>query len=61
MRTLEGVAREGSWACFSDVDSMAPSSLSVLTQMMQVISTALQAKRDTFALSSIKKVNRLVQ
>jgi hypothetical protein len=57
MRTLEGVAREGTWACFSDVESMSSSSLSALSQMVQVIRTALQAKKDMFTLSSAKKVN----
>lgn len=56
MRTLEGVAREGAWACFSDAGDLAASSLSVLSQVMQIISTALHAKRDTFALSVTRKV-----
>lgn len=58
MRTLEGVAREGTWACFSDVESLSSSSLSVLSQMMQIIRTALQARADTFTLSSAKKVEK---
>lgn len=56
MRTLEGVAREGTWVCFSDVGSLPLGSLSVLSQMMQMMKTALQAKKDAFALSSSKKV-----
>ncbi len=60
MRILEGVAREGTWACFSDVDSLPPSSLSVLSQMMQIISMALQAKKHVFTLSS-RKVNTTVK
>ena len=56
MRVLEGVAREGGWAALSDVDTLPLSSLSVLSQMLQLISTNLQAKRDTFTLPSAKQV-----
>ena len=56
MRMLEGVVREGTWACFSDAGGLAASSLSVLSQVMQSISTALHAKRDICALSVAKKV-----
>ena len=56
MRTLEGVARAGMWACLSDVDGLPSSSLSVLSQMMQIITSALQAKRDTITLTANNKV-----
>lgn len=57
MRMLEGLAQEGTWACFSDVDSLSAPSLSVLSQMIQIISTALQSNRTTCTLPSTREVN----
>ena len=56
LRMLEGVAREGNWAVLSDVETLSVSSLSVLSQMVQLISTSLQAKRDAFTLAPAKQV-----
>ena len=38
------VSQDGSWVCFSGVQTLSTSSLSVLSQMMHTISAALQSR-----------------
>ncbi len=44
-RTLEGVVQDGTWVCLADVHTLDTPSISVLSQMMLAIRTALVAKK----------------
>ena len=44
-KTFEGLSQDGCWVCFSDAHALSMSALSVLSQMMQTVTLALQAKK----------------
>ena len=56
LRTMEGLIRGGGWGCFSNVDNLPPASLSVLSQMMQIVANALDSKISACTLPSSNQV-----